>query len=96
MASYGRHLAARAPARSQKTAAEGLGRKPTDRGRGGGKIHLHEDGQGGPLGVTATGANVHDSRLIGAPLKNAREMGSLFLGTEIVKKDTSTLAAPSN
>lgn len=28
-----------------------------------GKIHPHVDGQGIPLGVTATGANVHDSRL---------------------------------
>jgi len=63
----------------KKSATEGLGRNPTDRGRSGGKIHLHVDGQGIPLGVTATGANVHDSRLIGATLKNSREMGSWFL-----------------
>ncbi|WP_430392470.1 transposase [Desulfovibrio piger] len=34
------------------------------------------DGQGIPSGVTVTGANVHDSRLTGAPLENSREMGS--------------------
>ena len=67
----------------KKTAAEGLGRNPTDRGRSGGKIHLHVDGQGIPLGVTATGANVHDSRLIGPTLKNSREMGGWFLGAEV-------------
>ena len=67
----------------KKTAAEGLGRNPTDRGRSGGKIHLHVDGQGIPLGVTVTGANVHDSRLIGATLKNSREMGGWFLGAEV-------------
>ena len=67
----------------KKAAAEGLGRNPTDRGRSGGKIHLHVDGQGIPLGVTATGANVHDSRLIGARLKNSREMGGWFLGAEV-------------
>ena len=67
----------------KKSATEGLGRNPTDRGRSGGKIHLHVDGQGIPLGVTATGANVHDSRLIGATLKNSREMGSWFLGADV-------------
>ena len=67
----------------KKTAAEGLGRNPTDRGRSGGKIHLHVDGQGIPLGVAVTGANVHDSRLIGATLKNSREMGGWFLGAEV-------------
>ena len=67
----------------KKTAAEGLGRNPTDRGRSGGKIHLHVDGQGIPLGVTATGANVHDSRLIGPTLKNSREMGGWFLVAEV-------------
>ena len=67
----------------KKSAAEGLGRNPTDRGRSGGKIHLHVDGQGIPLGVTAVGANVHDSRLIGATLKKSREMGGWFLGAEV-------------
>ena len=41
------------------------------------------DGQAIPLGVTATGANVHDSRLIGAPLKNSREMDGWFLEAEV-------------
>ncbi len=67
----------------KKSAAEGLGRNPTDRGRSGGKIHLHVDGQGIPLGVTAVGANEHDSRLIGATLKKSREMGGWFLGAEV-------------
>ena len=68
---------------SKKSATEGLGRNPTDRGRSGGKIHLHVDGQGIPLGVTVTGANVHDSRLIEATLKNSREMGGWFLGSAV-------------
>lgn len=67
----------------KKLATEGLGRNPTDRGRSGGKIHLYVDGQGIPVGVTATGANVHDSRLIGVTLKNSREMGSWFLGADV-------------
>ena len=67
----------------KKSATEGLGRNPTDRGRSGGKIHLHVDGQGIPLGVTVTGANVHDSRLIEATLKNSREMGGWFLGSAV-------------
>ena len=33
----------------KKSADEGLGRNPTDRGRSGSKIHLHVDGQGTPL-----------------------------------------------
>ena len=41
------------------------------------------DGQGIPLGVTVTGANVHDSRLIEATLKNSREMGGWFLGSAV-------------
>ena len=64
----------------KKSADEGLGRNPTDRGRTGSKIHLHVDGQGIPLGVTVVGANVHDSRLIGATLQNSCEMGAYFLG----------------
>ena len=67
----------------KKSAAEGLGRNPTNRGRSGGKIHLHVDGQGIPLGVTVTGANVHDSRLTGATLENSREMSSWFLGADV-------------
>ncbi len=37
----------------KKSAMEGPGRNPTDSGRSGSKIHLHVDGQGIPLGVTA-------------------------------------------
>lgn len=68
----------------KKTATEGLGRNPTDRGRSGSKLHLHVDGQGIPLGVVVVGANVHDSRLIGATLENSCEMGVWFLGTKEV------------
>lgn len=57
---------------------EGLGRNPTDRGRSGGKIHLHVDAQAISLGVTVTGAKVHDSRLIEATQKNSREMAAVF------------------
>ena len=64
----------------KKSADEGLGRNPTDRGRSGSKIHLHVDGEGIPLGVTVVGANVHDSRLIEATLQNSCEMGAWFLG----------------
>jgi len=34
---------------------------PTDRGKAGTKLHLVTDGQGAPLAVKQTGANVHDS-----------------------------------
>lgn len=64
----------------KKSADEGLGRNPTDRDRNGSKIHPHVDGQGIPLGVTVVGANVHDSRLIGATLQNSCEMGAWFPG----------------
>ena|GEM_PF-5619542 len=40
-----------APVRSLKTAEEGLGGNPTDRGRTGTKIHLYVDQQGIPLGA---------------------------------------------
>ena len=62
-----------APVRGQAVCLEddALGRNPTDRGRSGGKTHLHVDQQGIPLGITLTGANVHDSRLIFPTLATA-------------------------
>ena len=69
----------------KKSASEGLGRNPADRERSGGKIHLHMDGRGIPFGVTVAGANVHDSRLIGASLKNSRKMGGCFLGADVCR-----------
>jgi putative transposase len=62
-----------APVRGQPVCLEdeALGRNPTDRGRSGSKTHLHVDQQGIPLGVTLTGANVHDSRLISPTLATA-------------------------
>lgn len=38
------------------------GPNPTDRGKTGSKLHLLIDGQGVPLALTLSGANVHDSR----------------------------------
>lgn len=40
------------------------GPNPTDRGKTGSKLHLLIDGQGVPLAVTLSGANVHDSRCL--------------------------------
>lgn len=48
-----------------KDPAEGLGANPTDRGRGGTKLHILVDEEGTPLGLHVTGAHVHDSRLVG-------------------------------
>ncbi|PYE50991.1 IS5 family transposase [Deinococcus yavapaiensis] len=39
-----------------------VGPNPTDRGKNGSKIHLLVDGHGLPLGVTISGANVHDNQ----------------------------------
>jgi len=66
------------PVRSQKTAEEGLGSNPTDRGRTGTKIHLHVDQQGIPLGVVVVGANVHDSRLVGLTLEKNSDLVNAF------------------
>lgn len=82
MVSYGRNLAASPDALSSDRRLRVSDATRTDRGSGGGKIHLHVDGQGIPLGVPATGANVHDSRMIGATLKNSQEIGSWFLGAD--------------
>jgi transposase len=38
------------------------GPNPTDRGKNGSKRHVVCDGQGTPLAITHTGANVHDSQ----------------------------------
>jgi transposase len=57
--------------RSKKKDHEGLGRNPTDRGRSGTKIHLHVDQNGMPLGIVVAGANIHDSRLVGATFEQS-------------------------
>ena len=84
MASYGRLLGASSDALSGKQRLRASDQP------GGQRAKWRQDpspcGQGIPLGVTVTGANVHDSRLIGATLKNSREMGGCFLGAEF---DTS-------
>jgi putative transposase len=41
-----------------------IGRNPTDRGKPGTKISILTDRMGGPLGVVAAGANVHDTKLL--------------------------------
>lgn len=47
---------------------EGTGRNPTDRGKRGSKLHLIVDGEGVPLGVTVSAANLHDSQQLEATL----------------------------
>ena len=59
------------PRLGKKNNDEGLGANPTDRGRSGSKIHLQVDGGGNPLSVVVVGANVHDSRLVGATIEEA-------------------------
>jgi transposase len=44
------------------------GKNPTDRGKLGTKRHFVVDGQGIPLGVTLSGANVHDKKRFRATL----------------------------
>jgi putative transposase len=44
------------------------GKNPTDRGKLGTKRHFIVDGQGIPLGVTLSGANVHDKKRFGATM----------------------------
>jgi transposase len=58
-----------APVR-KKEQSEGIGANPTDRGRSGSKIHLHVDKNGTPLGAIVVGANIHDSRLVGATFEH--------------------------
>ena len=52
---------------SQKGGAE-IGPNPTDRGKPGTKRHLITDARGTPLGLTLSGANCHDSRMLAATL----------------------------
>ncbi len=47
----------------QKGGAE-VGPNPTDRGRPGTKRHIVTDARGTPLGLTLSGANRHDSRML--------------------------------
>lgn len=57
---------------------EDTGPNPTDRGKKGSKIHLVIDAAGLPLGVTISGANVHDNQRFEAtldavpPVRNGR------------------------
>ena len=44
------------------------GPNPTDRGKPGTKRHLVVDAHGTPVGLTLTGANCHDSRMLAATL----------------------------
>jgi putative transposase len=56
--------------RQHKSAKRGdlTGPNPTDRAKLGTKRHVLTDGQGIPLGVTLTGANVHDKHMCGKTL----------------------------
>ena len=81
MASYGRHLAASPDALSKNQRLRALAAtRPTESGAAGRYIFMW---MVRVLGVTATGVNVHDSRLIGATLKNFREMCGWFLEAEV-------------
>lgn len=66
----------------KKSAPEGLGKNPTDRGRSGTKLHLHVEGQGIPFGIVAAGANIHDSRLVSQTIENSFQFGGHFLCPE--------------
>lgn len=48
---------------------QATGPNPTDRGKAGSKLHLVIDGQGTPLALTVTGANIHDSRQLEATVQ---------------------------
>lgn len=56
--------------RQHKSAKRGdlAGPNPTDRAKLGTKRHVLTDGQGIPLGVTLTGANVHNKHVCGKTL----------------------------
>jgi transposase len=47
----------------QAKGGEAVGRKPTDRGKQGSKRHLVADGDGVPLAIALTVADVHDSKM---------------------------------
>jgi putative transposase len=47
---------------------DAIGRNPTDRGKNGSKRSLLVEADGGPLAVVVAGANVHDTKLLGATL----------------------------
>lgn len=44
--------------------AEGFGKNPTDRGKLGSKRHLHTSGEGIPLSIIVTAANVNDLTML--------------------------------
>jgi putative transposase len=46
-----------------------IGPNPTDRAKPGTKRSLLVEGQGGPLSIIAAGANVHDTKLLGATME---------------------------
>jgi putative transposase len=46
-----------------------IGRNPTDRGKNGVKRSLVVESDGGPLGATIAGANVHDTKLLATTLE---------------------------
>ena len=49
---------------------EETGKNPTDRGKMGTKRSLLTDGQGVPVGIAVSGANVHDKRLVRATIES--------------------------
>ena len=64
-----RRLFKQSPRRDKKRAAdEACGKNPTDRGRAGVKKSLLVEGDGGPLALAVSGANVPDAPLLELPL----------------------------
>lgn len=70
----------KAPLGGEKT-----GKNPTDRGKIGTKRSLLTDGQGVPIGVAVTGANVHDKHLVQETIESIP-----------VKRPTPTQKKPQN
>ena len=53
-----------------RSEGEKTGKNPTDRGKSGAKLSVLTDGAGVPLGVSVSGANELDKRLVGETLRS--------------------------
>jgi transposase len=60
---------------ARQRGGEETGPSPTDRGKAGTKRHLVVDGEGTPLGLTISGANRHDSRMLAPTLDAVPPVG---------------------
>lgn len=66
---------ARQRQRASQKGGAATGPNPTDRGKPGTKRHLVVDAHGTRLGLTLTGANCHDSRMLSAGVEYSRIVG---------------------